>query len=126
MAQSFNTEPIPPAQVGSPETLSTAPKPLSVVLPKHQIFVSRLSPDQKASEVLDYIQHKTKAKNITVDKFNFTHARDTLSFLISVPNELFSTICSANFWAALMVVNEFESGWKRFVLKNSITLNLYV
>jgi len=39
-----------------------------------------------------YVQHKIKAKNITVEKFNFTYARDTSSFKISVP-----IICSADF-----------------------------
>jgi len=81
-----------------------------VVLPKKkQIFVSRVYPDQTASKVLDYIKHKTKAKNITVEKFNLTYARYTSFFKISVPNGLFSTICSADFWPALMVVKEFET-----------------
>jgi len=53
-----------PAQVGTSE-IQTKP-----------IFVSRLSPDQTSSDVLYYIQDKTKADNIKVEKFNFSYARD--------------------------------------------------
>jgi len=49
MTPSVNIELILPAQVGSAETQSAAPSPLSVVLPKKQLFVSRLFPDQTAS-----------------------------------------------------------------------------
>jgi len=55
---SVNTDPILTAQDGSAETQSAVPKTLLVVLPKKQIILSRLSPDQKASEVLEYIQYK--------------------------------------------------------------------
>jgi len=106
---SVNTEPILPAQVGSAETQSAAPKPLLGVLPKWQMFFSRLSSDQTASKVLDYLQHKTKTKNITMEKLNFTHAGDTSPFKITVPKELFSTTCSADFWPARIVVKEFET-----------------
>jgi len=54
---------------------------------------------------LKYIQHKT---NIAVETFNLTYARDTSSFKISVPYELFLTICSADFCPAPLVVREFE------------------
>lgn len=98
-----------PAQVGTSEIQSAGPKPLAVVPLKKQIFVSRLSPDQTSSDVLSYIQDKTKADNIKVEKFNFSYARDISSFKITVPNELFSTICSGDFWPDSMVVKEFEA-----------------
>jgi len=44
-----------PAQVGTSEIQSAGPKPLAVAPLKKQIFVSRLSPDQKSSDVLSYI-----------------------------------------------------------------------
>jgi len=63
MTPAVNTDPtILPAHVGSAEIQSAAPKPASVALLRKQILVSRLFPDQT-----DYIQHKTKAKNITVE-----------------------------------------------------------
>jgi len=67
------------------------------------------SPEKTASEVLDFIQHKIKAKNITVEKFNFTYARHTLPFKISVQIKLFSTICSAGYWPTPIVVKGFET-----------------
>jgi len=78
-----------PAQVGTSEIQSAGPKPLAVVPLKRQIFVSRLSADQTSSDVLSYIQDKTKADTIKVEKFNFSYARDISSFKITVPNELF-------------------------------------
>jgi len=73
------------------------------------ILPVQVSLDQTASEGLDYIQHKTNAKNITMEIFNFTYAKDTSSFKISVPSELFSTICSADFWPAFMVEKKFKT-----------------
>jgi len=95
-----------PAQVGTTEIQSAGPKPLAMVPLKKQIFVSQLSPDQTSS---DDIQDKTKVDNIKVEKFNFSYARDVSSFKITVPNELFSTICSGDFWPDGLVVKEFEA-----------------
>jgi len=39
-----------------------------------------------------------------VEKFNFSYARDISSFKVTVPNELFSTIWSGDFWPDRMVV----------------------
>jgi len=44
-----------------------------------------------------------------VENFNYTYAGHTSSFKIYVPNEFFSTISSADFWLALMVVKGFET-----------------
>jgi len=101
-----------PAQVDTSEIQSAGPKPLAVVPLKREIFVSRLSPDQTSSDVLSYIQDKTKANNIKVENFNFFYARDISFFKITVPNELFSTICSRDFWPDSMVVKEFEANIK--------------
>jgi len=98
-----------PAQVGTLEIQFAGPKPLALVPLKKQIFVSRLSPDKTSSDVLSYIQDKTKADNIKVEKFNFSYARDISSFKITVLNELFSIICSGDFWPDNMVVKEFEA-----------------
>jgi len=71
------------AQVGTSEIQSAGPKPLAVVPLNKQIFVSRLSRDETLSDVLSYIQDKTKADNIKVEKCNFSYARDrskTLKF----------------------------------------------
>jgi len=58
---------------------------------------------------LSYIQDKTKADNIKVEKLNFSYASDISSFKITVPNELFFDICSADFWPDSIVVKEFEA-----------------
>jgi len=105
---------IPPVSISLPqvdtsEIQSAWPKPLAVVPLKKQIFVSRLFPDQTSSDVLSYIQDQTKADNIKVEKFNFSYARDISYFKITVPNELFSTICSGDFWPDSMVVKKFET-----------------
>jgi len=55
-----------PAQVGTSEIQSAGPKPLAVIPLKKQTFVSRLSPDQKSSDVWSYMQDKTKVDNIKV------------------------------------------------------------
>jgi len=44
-----------------------------------------------------------------VEKFYFSYAREISSFKITVPNELFSTICSCDFRPDSMVVKEFEA-----------------
>jgi len=98
-----------PAQVGTSDTQSAGLKPLAVVPIKKQIFVSLLFPDLTLSDVLSYIQDKTKADNIKVEKFNFSYAWDISSFKITAPNELFSTICSGDFLADSMVVKKFEA-----------------
>jgi len=77
-----------------------------VVPLKKQIFVSRLSPDQTSSDVFSYIQDKTKADNIKVEKFNFSYARDISSFKITVPNDLFRPYVRVIFGR---IVKEFEA-----------------
>jgi len=59
-----------PAQGGTSEIQSAGPKPLAVVPLRKQIFVSRLSPDQTSFDLLSYIEDKTKADNMKVEKFN--------------------------------------------------------
>jgi len=96
-----------PAQIGT-NTICRAKAPAVVPL-KKQIFVSRLYPDQTSSDVLSYIQDKTKADNIKVEKCNFSYARVISSFKITLPNEFFSTVCSGDFWPDSMVGIEFEA-----------------
>ncbi|KAH8356494.1 hypothetical protein KR200_001844, partial [Drosophila serrata] len=98
-----------PADNGTADNQSALPKALIAVPPTRHIFVSRLSPDQTSEDVLAFIQGKTRAEKIKikVEKFKFSYARDISSFKINVPNELFNTICSPNFWPEYIVVKEF-------------------
>jgi len=86
-----------PAHVSPSEIQSTGQKPLAVVPLMKQIFVCRLCLYKTSSDVLSYIQEKTRADNIKVDEFIFSYARDILSFKTTLPNELFLTICSSDF-----------------------------
>lgn len=98
-----------PADVGN----ITLRKTLTAVPPSKTIFVSRLAPDLASEDVLAYIQGKTQAENIKVEKFKFSYARDISSFKINVSVQLFETICSGDFWPEHVVVKEYEARNKR-------------
>ena len=83
------------------------PPTLSVVAPRRQVFVSRLSSDTTCETVASYIASKSSA-NVSVTKFNFSVPREISSFKISVPNDVFPTICDSNFWPPHMIVHEFK------------------
>jgi hypothetical protein len=90
-----------------------APKKIVGVPQKKQIFVSRLAPELTSNDVKAYIQAKTQADDVKVEKFKFSYERDISSFKISAPNELLGIICSAQFWPEHVMVKEFEARKKK-------------
>lgn len=104
-----------PADNGTTDSQSALPQALIGIPPTKQIFVSRLSPVQTSEDVMAFIRGKVGAEfsKVKVEKFKFSYARDISSFKINVPNVLFGTICSTNFWPEHVVVKEYEAKKKK-------------
>lgn len=79
----------------------------SVVAPRKQIFISRLSADTSCESISAYIATKSTA-SVAIQKFNFSTPREIASFKLTVPSDSFSLLCDPSFWPPHMVVHEFR------------------
>ncbi|KAH8318625.1 hypothetical protein KR067_001287, partial [Drosophila pandora] len=103
-----NPPPGPPERTDAAVLPTVAPKPLQVIPPVRQIFVSRLAPDTSEIDISAYIKAKTKAVIRVEDirKFKYSYSRRMSSFMIRVPVPMFVTICSPGFWPEDIFVQE--------------------
>ncbi|KAH8334811.1 hypothetical protein KR067_004336, partial [Drosophila pandora] len=103
-----NPLPGPPERTDAAVLPTVAPKPLQVIPPVRQIFVSRLAPDTSEIDISAYIKAKTKAVIRVEDirKFKYSYSRRMSSFMIRVPVPMFVMLCSPGFWPEDIFVQE--------------------
>jgi len=65
-----------------------------------------LYPDTSTEDVKAYVQSKIPNALITAEKFIFSYARDISPLKLTVPPELFITICGYIFWPNVLLIKE--------------------
>ncbi|XP_041449634.1 uncharacterized protein LOC121404365 [Drosophila obscura] len=83
--------------------------PLSAVVPRKAIFVSRLIPEDTPDDVKLHLSSylQSPPDNFIITKFNFTHKRNISSFKILLPDSLVSKALEPAAWPEHTIMHEF-------------------
>lgn len=85
-----------------------SPRPLRVIPPMKTVFAARFAADTSEDDMRYYIKSKLNLDvNLKIFKFQYRDTRNTASFRIMVPDSVFETVVSPDFWPPRALVQEY-------------------
>ncbi|XP_059223107.1 uncharacterized protein LOC131996929 [Stomoxys calcitrans] len=85
-----------------------SPRPLRVIPPMKTVFAARFAAVTSEDDMRYYIKSKLNLDvNLKIFKFQYRDTRNTASFRIMVPDSVFETVVSPDFWPPRALVQEY-------------------